>query len=91
MSITKDDIKYIANIAKLEFDEEEAEIFAYEFENILQQLKSLEKINLEDIEIKKTKTSIVRKDILKKYNVDKLYINSKNMRETFIEVPKIID
>lgn len=91
MSITKDDVKHIAKLAKLQFSEEEAEVFAVEFENILEQFKTLDKLNLEHVEIEKPKVAAVRKDVCKKCDIDDLYRNSKNMRETFIEVPKIID
>ncbi len=38
-----------------------------------------------------TKVAVVRKDICKKCDIDDLYRNSKKMRETSIEVPKIIE
>ena len=91
MAITKEDVKYIAKLAKLQFTEEEAEVFALEFENILEQFKSLDELNLEDVEIERSKVSVVRKDICKKCEIDDLYRNSKKMRETSIEVPKIIE
>lgn len=91
MAITKEDVKHIAKLAKLQFSEEEAETFANEFENILEQFKTLDKLNLDDVEIEKPKVAVVRKDILKKCEIDDLYRNSKKMRETSIEVPKIIE
>ncbi|MCR1824212.1 MULTISPECIES: Asp-tRNA(Asn)/Glu-tRNA(Gln) amidotransferase subunit GatC [Terrisporobacter] len=91
MAITKEDVKYIAKLAKLQFSEEEATVFAGEFENILEQFKTLDKLHLEGVEIEKAKVAVVRKDICKKCDIDDLYRNSKKMRETFIEVPKIIE
>lgn len=91
MKITKEDIKYIAKLAKLQFKEEEAVVFAYEFENILEQFKTLDKLHLEDIEIERSNVAVVRKDICKKCDIDDLYRNCKKMRETYIEVPKIIE
>lgn len=91
MAITKEDVKYIAKLAKLKFSEEEAEVFAGEFENILEQFKTLDQLNLEDVEIERPKVAVVRKDICQKCDIDDLYRNSKNMRETSIEVPKIIE
>lgn len=91
MAITKEDVKYIAKLAKLKFSEEEAEVFAGEFENILEQFKTLDQLNLEYVEIERPKVAVVRKDICQKCDIDDLYRNSKNMRETSIEVPKIIE
>ena len=40
MAISKDEVKYIAQLAKLHFEEDEAEKFAKEFENILEQFNT---------------------------------------------------
>ncbi len=91
MSISKNDIIHIAKLAKLKFDDEEATIFAREFENILKQLKTLDKLNLDDVTMEKPNVSVLRKDVQKKCEIEDLYINTKVMRETSIEVPKIIE
>lgn len=91
MAITKEDVKYIAKLAKLQFNEEEAAAFADEFENILDQFKTLDNLKLEDVEIERPKVAVLRKDVCKKCEIDDLYRNAKKMRETSIEVPKIIE
>lgn len=91
MSISKEDVKYIAKLAKLKFNEEEAEVFASEFENILEQFKTLDKLQLDNVEIERPNVSVVRKDETKKCEIDDLYRNVKVMRGTSIEVPKIIE
>lgn len=91
MAITKDDVKYIAKLAKLRFDDEEAQVFAGEFENILEQFKTLDKLNLDDVEIERPSVAVVRKDERKKCEIEDLYRNVKVMRDTAIEVPKIIE
>ena len=91
MEITKDDVKYIAKLAKLRFDDDEAQVFAGEFENILEQFKTLDKLNLDDVEIERPSVAVVRKDERKKCEIEDLYRNVKVMRDTAIEVPKIIE
>ena len=91
MAITKDDVKYIAKLAKLRFDDDEAQVFAGEFENILEQFKTLDKLNLDDVEIERPSVAVVRKDERKKCEIEDLYRNLKVMRDTAIEVPKIIE
>ncbi len=91
MAITKDDVKYIAKLAKLRFDDEEAQVFAGEFENILEQFKTLDKLNLDDVKIERPSVAVVRKDERKKCEIEDLYRNVKVMRDTAIEVPKIIE
>ena len=91
MSISKEDVKYIAKLAKLKFNEEEAEVFASEFENILEQFKTIDKLQLDNVEIERPNVSVVRKDETKKCEIDDLYRNVKVIRGTSIEVPKIIE
>ena len=67
------------------------EKFAKEFENILQQFKTLDALDLDDVvEIRPT-VSVTRKDIPKKCEIEDLFRNVKTMRDTAIEVPKIIE
>ena len=91
MAITKDDVKYIAKLAKLRFDDDEAQVFSGEFENILEQFKTLDKLNLDDVKIERPSVAVVRKDERKKCEIEDLYRNVKVMRDTAIEVPKIIE
>ena len=91
MAITKDDVKYIAKLAKLRFDDDEAQVFAGEFENILEQFKTLDKLNLDNVKIERPSVAVVRKDERKKCEIEDLYRNVKVMRDTAIEVPKIIE
>ena len=73
MAITKDDVKYIAKLAKLRFDDDEAQVFAGEFENILEQFKTLDKLNLDDVKIERPSVAVVRKDERKKCEIEDLY------------------
>ena len=91
MTITKNDVMHIAKLAKLKFNDEEATAFASEFENILEQFKTLDRLELDDVVIEKPSVSVLRKDIEKKCEIEDLYRNAKVMRETSIEVPKIIE
>ena len=91
MAISKDEVKYIAQLAKLHFKEDEAEKFAKEFENILEQFKTLDALDLDDVVEKRPTVSVTRKDISKKCEIEDLFRNVKTMRDTAIEVPKIIE
>lgn len=95
MNITVDEVKYIAKLAKLKFNQEEAEKLAREFENILDHFNSLDKLNLEDVDLNifdEFKSSVIRTDSTTVYeDKGKLFSNVKTMRETYIQVPKIIE
>lgn len=93
MKVSIDEVKYIAKLAKLSFSDEEAEKFAGEFESILDQFQYLSDMDLEiDGEIEKEELKpIVRKDEVKEFDCKDLFRNVKDMQDTYIRVPKIIE
>jgi aspartyl-tRNA(Asn)/glutamyl-tRNA(Gln) amidotransferase subunit C len=95
MNIDVDVVKYIAKLSRLSFSQEEAEKFAAEFENILEHFHSLDRLDLEGVDINvfdESKKSVIRRDESTVYkDKEKLFINVKSMRETYIVVPKIIE
>lgn len=93
--ISIDDVKYIAKLAKLKFTDEEAEKMSKDFEGILEHFKSIDKFDLSSVDLNKYEDgleSVIREDEVKVYeDKDKLFQNVKTMRETYVEVPKIIE
>ncbi|KZL89501.1 Asp-tRNA(Asn)/Glu-tRNA(Gln) amidotransferase subunit GatC [Clostridium magnum] len=93
--ISIDDVKHIAKLAKLRFTDEEAERMAKDFEGILEHFKSIDKFDLSAVDLNKYEDglkSVIREDEVRVYeNKEKLFKNAKTMRETYIEVPKIIE
>ena len=95
MNITLEDVNYIAKLAKLRFSEEEAMKMMQEFEGILDHFHSIDKLDLEDVNLNifaEDKKSVIRSDIKTTFDdKQKLFSNVKSMRDTYIEVPKIIE
>lgn len=93
MKVSIDEVRYIAKLAKLSFSDEEAEKFAGEFESILDQFQYLSDMDLDiDGELEKEKLEpIVRKDEVKEFDCKDLFRNVKDMQDTYIRVPKIIE
>lgn len=93
--ITIDEVKYIAKLAKLKFTDEEAEKMAKEFEGILGHFASIDKFDLSNVDLNKYEDglkSVIREDEVKVYeDKEKLFRNAKTKRDTYIEVPKIIE
>lgn len=94
MKVSIDEVKYIAKLAKLKFSEDEAAKFASEFESILSSFQYLNELDLEIHDDEKEKSElkpIVRKDEVKEFECKNLFRNVKDMQETYIRVPKIIE
>ncbi|MBC2460250.1 Asp-tRNA(Asn)/Glu-tRNA(Gln) amidotransferase subunit GatC [Clostridium beijerinckii] len=94
MKVSIDEVKYIAKLSKLRFSDEEAAKFAKEFENILEHFQYLNELDLdikEDIDNKAELKPVVRKDEVKQFECKDLFRNVKDMQDTYIKVPKIIE
>lgn len=50
MSVTKDDVQYVANLARLQLTDEEAENFKEDMNDILGYIDQLNELDTEDIE-----------------------------------------
>ena len=50
MSITREDVQKIADLANLYFSEEEMDAFTLQFQRILDYIEQLKQVNVEDIE-----------------------------------------
>ncbi|MGL6106394.1 Asp-tRNA(Asn)/Glu-tRNA(Gln) amidotransferase subunit GatC [Romboutsia sp.] len=91
MSINIENVNYIAKLSKLKFEEDEASVFAKEFENILEQFKILDEMNLDNVAEIRLSVAVIRKDNAKPCEIEELFSNVKSVRDTYIEVPKIIE
>lgn len=95
MKISKEDVVYIAKLAKLRFSEDEIEKLTGEFESILDYFRSIDRMDLENVdpdEFADRSETVSRAD----ENVifgdrEKLFRNAGSMRGTFIQVPRILD
>lgn len=93
MKVSIDEVKYIAKLSKLKFSDEEAAKFASEFEGILNNFQYLNELDLEieDDMDKEELKPIIRKDEVKAFECKDLFRNVKDMQDTYIKVPKIIE
>lgn len=93
--ITKQDVEYVAKLARLKLSEKEKEKFAKQLDQIL---KYVDKLNESDTEkVKPTShvlplKNVFRKDkIGKSLKVEKVLENAPEKTRGFFKVPKVID
>ena len=91
--ITSDEVKKVAQLARLELNESEIQQHAEQLEKILEYIKQLEKINTENIPCTTRAIEVVnvlRKDQKKDYeNSDELLNLAPSREKKFFKVPKI--
>ena len=93
--ISSDEVKKVAELARLELNESEINQHAEQLEKILEYIKQLEKINTEDIPCTTRAIEVVnvlRKDEKKNYENSEEILDLAPSRENkFFKVPKIIN
>ena len=92
--ITSDEVKKVAQLARLELNESEIDQHAEQLEKILKYIKQLEKINTDNIPCTTRAievTNVLRKDEKKDYKNSEELLDLAPLRENkFFKVPKII-
>ena len=92
--ISSDEVKKVAQLARLELNESEINQHAEQLEKILEYIKQLEKINTEDVPCTTRAIEVVnvlRKDEKKNYeNSEKILDLAPSRENKFFKVPKII-
>ncbi len=95
MKISKDDVIYIAKLARLRFNDEELVKLTGEFDGILDHFQSIDRMDLENVnpdEITGERESVVRADENAPFkDREKLFRNAGSMRGTYIQVPRILE
>ena len=93
--ISNDEVKKVAQLARLELNESEIQEHADQLEKILDYIKQLEKINTENIPCTTRAIEVVnvlRKDEKKNYENSEEILDLAPSRENkFFKVPKIIN
>ena len=93
--ISSDEVKKVAQLARLELNEREIQQHGEQLEKILDYIKQLEKINTENIPCTTRAievANVLRKDEKKDYsNVQELMDLAPSRENKFFKVPKIIN
>ncbi|MDP3789670.1 MAG: Asp-tRNA(Asn)/Glu-tRNA(Gln) amidotransferase subunit GatC [Candidatus Omnitrophota bacterium] len=95
MPITKSDVKYIANLARLKLTEKETEYFTGQLSNIIgyvDQLKELDTANIEPTTHAMPIQNVFREDTVKpSLKVEDALNNAPAKENSLFKVPRIIE
>lgn len=95
MPITKNDVKYIANLARLKLTEKEIEYFTGQLRNIISyvdQLKELDTADIEPTTHAMPITNVFRADAVRpSLNVEDVLKNAPAKEGNLFKVPRIIE
>jgi len=92
--MTTEDVKYIAQLAKLKFKEEELESFTHKFNEILSYVEKLNELNTDEIEPMEypiDNVNVLREDInMGSIDTYEALKNAPDTDGTYFRVPKVI-
>ncbi len=95
MKITKEEVKHVAYLARLQFKEEEEQLFTAQLNGILDYMEQLEKVDTSNIE--PTFHAVARQNVFREDSVvpsipqDLTLSNAPDRDRGFFRVPKIIE
>lgn len=94
MSITLDEVKKIAHLARLEFSEDEIKTYTKELSKILDYFKELQEVDTSSVSPTfhpyKKKTPFREDEVRPFENIDGLLRNAPELKESSIVVPKVV-
>lgn len=95
MSVTKEDIKYISHLARLEMKEEEIENFTAQINKILQYFQKLQQLDTEGIKPASHAIpvyNVFREDKVQlSDNISLMLSNAPSQDENYFIVPRVIE
>ncbi len=95
MSIKKDTIKYVADLARLKLTQEEEELYAKQLNDILGYMDKLNSLDTENVDAMSHAANVgnvLREDIVKESTSNKEALeNSPEQDKGFFKVPKVIE
>ncbi|MFA5805396.1 MAG: Asp-tRNA(Asn)/Glu-tRNA(Gln) amidotransferase subunit GatC [Melioribacteraceae bacterium] len=95
MSVTKKDVEYIAELARLKFKEAELESFTHQLNEILSYVDKLNELDTENVEPLShpvENINVFRNDELKQsISTEEALKNAPDKTEEFFKVPKVIN
>ena len=95
MSVTKKDVEYIAELARLKLNEEEIKNYTVQLNEILTYVEKLNEIdttNVEPLSHPVEENNVFREDVVKP-SIDReiAFRNAPDRSELFFKVPKVLD
>lgn len=92
--MTTEDVKYIAQLAKLKFKDEELESFTHKFNDILSYVEKLKELNTDDVEPMEypiDNINVFREDVnIDSIETEEALKNAPQTDGTYFIVPKVI-
>lgn len=93
--INKELVKYIATLARLEFDEEELDDFTEKFKRILDYVEQLKELNVDDVlptyHVNINQEAMREDEVKESLEISEVLKNAPDKKESFFRVPRVVE
>lgn len=93
--INKELVKYIATLARLEFDEEKLDDFTEKFQRILEYVEQLKELNVDAIlptyHININHDALREDEVRESLEISEVLKNAPDKKESFFRVPRVVE
>jgi aspartyl-tRNA(Asn)/glutamyl-tRNA(Gln) amidotransferase subunit C len=93
--INKDLVKYIAVLARLEFDEEELDDFTEKFKRILEYVEQLKELKVDEVQptyhININYQATREDEVKESLEITEVLKNAPDKKESFFRVPRVVE
>jgi aspartyl-tRNA(Asn)/glutamyl-tRNA(Gln) amidotransferase subunit C len=95
MSVSKEQVKHIANLSRLKLSDEELEKYTNDLSNIVEFAETLSEINVDGVEptahILQIQNVFRKDEVKESYNREELFANAPTKEAGCISVPKVVE
>lgn len=95
MAVTKDEIKYIAELAQLYFDDDELEKMREDMDNLVAFADTLSELDTKELEplshVQGSENVFDEDKLGKKQNLEELLANAPESKDDYFVVPKVVE
>lgn len=95
VEINKELVKYIAVLARLEFDESELDDFTEKFKRILEYVEQLKELDVENIEptyhVNVNKNTMREDIVVQSLDITEALKNAPDKKDSFFRVPRVVE
>ncbi len=95
MKITKEEVEYVAKLARMYLSKEEAKMFTGQLDKILDYINLLNELDVNDVQ--PTSQSVSKRNVLRKDTADNTFKKEESLKNApsqdkgFFKVPKVIE
>lgn len=93
--VNKELVKYVAALARLQFDESELDVFTEKFKSILEYVEQLKELDVSDVpptyHVNQLRDKVREDEIKASLDIKEVLKNAPDRKDGFFKVPRVVE